>query len=80
VWPTCNEDESIETEIVVTTGGGGGAAVMLNDAVPKTEPIVALITALPSAAAVTTPEADTLANAGVFELHVTLCPDISAPN
>ena len=52
---------------------------MFKDAVPDTPPRAAFITAAPSAMPVTRPILETLARLGVLELHVTVCPDITAP-
>ena len=58
-------------EGVTATGGGAGAAGTVTVADPVTPSLVAVIVALPPATAVTDPEADTVAIAGVLEDQVT---------
>lgn len=55
-------------------GGGGGAAVTVTAAVPLTLSLVAVIVALPATNALTRPDDETLATAGLLEAQLTARP------
>jgi hypothetical protein len=78
VWPTCSEAESIDTDTLAGTDDEAGA-VIFTVVVSNNAPTVARMTAVPCATAVTTPVELTLASSGASELHVIVCPDITAP-
>ena len=69
VPPTGMLDGDSDTLTVAT-----GTSVTVRDAVPDRPSLVAVITVLPGAAAVTTPAPDTLATAGFELLHATVRP------
>jgi hypothetical protein len=74
VWPTWIELATSET-LTVATGTGTTVAVAL----PLFPSLVAVITAVPGATAVTTPSAETEATVGVAEDQVTTRPVSTAP-
>jgi hypothetical protein len=73
VPPICSVDVAGETE-TVATGTGAGALTVIADE-PVWPSLDAVTDALPAAAAVTTPEAETVAIAPLAELQVTTRPE-----
>src|SRR5690349_10351436 len=69
-------DELNDTVTVET--GAVEAAVTVRFAVPVIDPLVPVMTALPAATPVTTPDAETVAIAVLELLHVTV-PDVTLP-
>jgi len=55
-------------------GGGGGGAVTVTAAVPVLVSLVAVIVALPTATAVTSPDEETVLTALLLELQLTVRP------
>jgi hypothetical protein len=69
------------TTLAVTdaTATGAAAAETVSDASPVFDSIVARMTAVPGATAVTTPAIETVATFGLSELHATYRPDSTFP-